>query len=76
MKVMSKGSELHFPISISDSPDDLKIVVCGGSQSGHSYWFEAGIHREAPATTEIKLPAIWDELLKEAEEALGPIPNN
>lgn len=75
IKVMTRGAELQFPIPICDSPDDVKIVVCGGSQSGHSYWLEAGIHREEPASTEIKLPAIWDELLRKAEEDLGPLPN-
>jgi hypothetical protein len=76
MKMIFKGKELQFPIHICDSPDDLKIVVCGGAQSGHSYWFEAGIHREAPVTTGIKLPANWSNLLNKAEEELGPIPGD
>jgi hypothetical protein len=71
---MSRGEEPQFPLPISDSPEDIKIVVCGGAQSGHSYWFEAGILRESPISTGIKLPANWNQLLEEAERELGSLP--
>lgn len=57
-----------WPISMS--PDNIKLVVAGGEQSGHGFWVTTG----KLYTTEIKLPANWDELLKQAEEDLGPIP--
>lgn len=51
------------------------IVVAGGDQSGHGYWMQAGYSGDfKPASKEIKLPANWDDLLKQAEEDLGPPP--
>jgi hypothetical protein len=55
-------------------PEVLKIVVCGGEQGGHTFFLAGGGHGQQAAPREIQLPANWDELLKQAEEDLGPIP--
>jgi hypothetical protein len=52
------------------------VVVAGGDQSGHGYWMQVG-KKSMVVSREIKLPgkAKWDELLRQAEQNLGPIPN-
>jgi hypothetical protein len=52
------------------------VVVAGGDQSGHAYWMQVG-KKSMAVSKGIKLPAKakWDELLKQAEKDLGPIPN-
>jgi hypothetical protein len=50
------------------------IVVAGGEQSGHAYWMRYGPGPITPTSAEINLPANWSELLKRAEEDLGPVP--
>jgi hypothetical protein len=76
MMKMGRGIEnVQWPVPISQSPENIKIVVCGGLQSGHSYWIQSGGgHPKGAANAEIKLPANWDQLLKKAEEDLGPVP--
>jgi hypothetical protein len=61
-----------WPISIK--PDNLMIVVAGGKQSGHAYWMRMGCCPTQPLSVEIELPKNWEELLKRAEEDLGPLP--
>jgi len=60
------------PIPISMSPKGIKIVVAGGLQSGHMMWLQVGCCPEQVTSAEIKLPANWEELLRKAEEDLGP----
>ena len=62
------------PMPISASPKGIKIVVAGGLQSGHLMWLQVGCSAQKPPGAEIRLPANWDELLKQAEEDLGPLP--
>ncbi len=59
---------------ITKSPENIKVVVCGGVQSGHTHWVQAGGFRKEPVNAEIKLPVNWSQLLKKAAEDLGPIP--
>lgn len=61
-----------WPISIK--PQQLMIAVAGGKQSGHGYWLRMGCCPMQPISTEIELPANWDELIAQAEEDLGPLP--
>jgi hypothetical protein len=63
------------PVPLGQSPKNIQIVVAGGAQSGHTYLFTAYGHQDS-ISAEIKPPAKakWDELLKEAEKDLGPIP--
>lgn len=49
------------------------IIVGGGAQSGHTHWMQAG-KKNIPETKEIQLPKNWDQLIKAAEQDLGPIP--
>lgn len=65
---------IQYPMPIARKPENIKIVVAGGRQAGHSYWVRA-IQLGVAANTEIKLPANWDQLLRKAEEDLGPIPS-
>jgi hypothetical protein len=64
------------PMPISASPRGIKIVVAGGLQSGHLMWLQVGCAAQKPPNAGIKLPDNWEELLKKAEEDLGPLPAN
>ena len=59
---------------LAAGPENIMIVVAGGEQSGHGYWMRYGPGPIAPTSEEIRLPANWGELLKKAEEDLGPSP--
>jgi hypothetical protein len=60
------------PMPISMSPKGIRIVVAGGLQSGHMMWLQVGCCPQKLTSADIKLPANWDELLKKAEDDLGP----
>jgi hypothetical protein len=59
---------------LTADPKNIMIVVAGGEQSGHAYWMRYGPGPITPTSAEINLPANWSELLKKAEEDLGPVP--
>jgi hypothetical protein len=61
------------PVPITSKPENIMLVVAGGEQSGHGYYMQLGTSY-GPACKQIELPAGWDELLKEAEKDLGPVP--
>ena len=65
------------PWPISRTPEQIVIAIAGGDQSGHaSYVRFGGASNYEVASKGIKLPAKekWDELLKEAEKEMGPVP--
>lgn len=64
------------PWPITSKPQNITIVVAGGEQGGHCYWMQNAWPSKELVSIEIKLPskAKWDELLKQAEKDLGPIP--
>ncbi|MFC1861812.1 hypothetical protein ACFLT4_05820 [Chloroflexota bacterium] len=64
------------PMPISMSPKGIRIVVAGGMHSGHMYWLQVGCCPRKVISSEIKLPAHWDKLLRKAEEDLGPLPTS
>ena len=66
---------VQWPLPIAQRPENIKVVVCGGRQGGHSYWLQAD-QRGVSNTAEIKLPANWDLLLRKTEEDLGEIPTD
>jgi hypothetical protein len=57
----------------TNKPENILIAVAGGKHPTHSYWI-AGNWAYKVGRAEIGLPANWDELLKQAEEDLGPAP--
>jgi hypothetical protein len=61
------------PVPITSKPKNILLVVAGGEQSGHGYWMQLGTSYE-PTCKQVKLPAKWSELLKQAEKDLGPLP--
>ncbi|MFC2052617.1 hypothetical protein ACFLT4_07845, partial [Chloroflexota bacterium] len=61
------------PWPISSSPETIMIAVAGGEQAGHGYWMPNYLH--CPVSKGIRLPANWEELLKDAEAELGPPPS-
>ena len=65
----------QYPFPITRKPSGIYIVVAGGEQSGHSYWMQAGHGGYVAKTTGVKLPAAWEDLLKKAEDDLGPAPS-
>ena len=55
------------------SPEELRIVVTGGSQGGHCMFMSAvtqGVITEGV----VHLPKNWSQLIADAEEDLGPAP--
>ncbi|MBI2908203.1 MAG: hypothetical protein HYX92_11195 [Chloroflexi bacterium] len=66
---------VRYPYPLAMTSEDIRIVVAGGEQSGHSYWMQHGSSSAVPQTREVKLPANWEELLKKADEDLGPNPD-
>ena len=65
---------MQDPMPISMSPDGIKIVVAGGLHSGQMMWLQVGCCPEQLTSAEIQLPGHWGELLRRAEEDLGPLP--
>ena len=64
---------VQYPMPIAPSPRNIMIVVAGGESGNHAYFMEVSFSGKV-ASKEIKLPGNWEELLKKAEEDLGPIP--
>ena len=62
------------PFPITAKAKNIMIVVAGGRHPTHAYWMQAAQGPKV-ANAQIKLPARWDELIKEAEKDLGPIPS-
>ena len=60
-------------VPAAPKPEQILIATCGGSQSGHGYWL-APISSGLNTAIEIKKPSNWDDLLLDAEAAIGPIP--
>lgn len=65
---------IQYPMPIAVAPKNIMVVVAGGRQSGHSFWLQVHGGTFGPASRALKLPERWDELLKRAEEDLGPLP--
>ncbi len=53
---------------------NLVVIVAGGHHPSHVYWMQVAYAPLRLTRAEIKLPKVWDKLLKEAEEDLGPVP--
>lgn len=70
------GEVVPDPYPITSKWENMRVAVCGGSQSGHFYWMGVGYASQGLVSREIKLPAKakWDALLAQAEKDLGPIP--
>jgi hypothetical protein len=67
------GDTIKDPWPITSKPKNIMIVVAGGRHPTHAYWMQAA---QGPRTVikQITLPTKWGNLLKEAEEELGPLP--
>ncbi len=69
------GLKKNEPWPITSQPGNIIVAVAGGEQSGHCYWMQGASMSPETANAEIELPAKWEELLKKAEEDLGPAPS-
>jgi hypothetical protein len=49
------------------------IVVAGGRHPTQAYWMQ-GAHGPKTVAASIQVPVKWEELLREAEADLGPLP--
>jgi hypothetical protein len=58
---------------ISNNPKQINIVCTGGEQSGMAVWLPAGMGNDI-VSKPIALPKNWDQLIKQAEKDLGPLP--
>lgn len=63
------------PLPLTRKPENLILGVAGGMQAQHSYWMQMGVSGW-PTSAEIRRPenTRWNELLKEAINDLGPVP--
>jgi hypothetical protein len=61
-------------VPLVPTPEQLTVVVAGGSQAGHAYWMQVGSTQYRVLSREVKLPTKWDALLKQAEAQIGPVP--
>ena len=60
---------------LSAKPEQLMVVIAGGDQSGHAFWMApGGTSGYTTVDAGIKLPKSWNQLLKQAEAELGPVP--
>ena len=66
---------VQYPFPICRKPEGIVIAVAGGEQSGHSYWMQSGHGGYTAKTMAVQLPAAWEDLLRKAEEDLGPMPD-
>jgi hypothetical protein len=70
-KELSKGGYIALWAA---KPDLITLVIAGGDQSGHAYCKQPGAHGPKLMSREIERPQSWDQLLKQAEADLGPVP--
>lgn len=61
------------PMPITRKPENIIIVVAGGAQSGHGFWMHVGCCTNGPTSSEVQLPANWNDLIQAAEMDLGPM---
>ena len=73
IKFHHREDTLQDPWPITSKPENLMIVVAGGRHPTHAFWMQSAM---APIVTckEIEIPKDWDDLIREAEEDLGPMP--
>jgi hypothetical protein len=64
---------LPDPWPITRKPGNLMIVIAGGRHPTQAYWMQ-GAQGPKAVSVRIHLPARWEELLREAEADLGPLP--
>jgi hypothetical protein len=62
------------PWPVTSKAGNIMIIVAGGHHPTHVYWMQAAQTPKA-VSARIKLPAKWDELIKQAETDLGPLPD-
>lgn len=75
-KIIEKMTELGYSDAypMVPSPDEIRIVITGGSQGGHAM-FLSPVTQGISTEGSIQLPKNWDQLIADAEEDLGPAPN-
>ncbi|MBI2906910.1 MAG: hypothetical protein HYX92_04575 [Chloroflexi bacterium] len=64
----------QIPMPITAKPENIMIAIAGGEQSGHNYWMQIGVAGRQPTSAGMELPKNWDDLIAQAREDLGPIP--
>ncbi|MGQ0523061.1 MAG: hypothetical protein ACT4P8_05310, partial [Betaproteobacteria bacterium] len=62
------------PWPICLKPDNIVLVVAGGSHPTHSYWLQA--HSPSVVGRPIRLPETFDRLLADAKRDLGTSGND
>ncbi len=71
-KVLGYEKTLQDPWPITSKPENFILVVAGGHHPTHTYWMEVCGGPQKVASAKIQLPANWGQLIKQAEEDLGP----
>ena len=58
------------PWPITDSPENIAIVVAGGSHPTHAFWMQTALAKRMTGAP-IELPSRWSELVAEGVRELG-----
>ena len=66
---MTRDSINLDPWPICLKPDNIVLVVAGGSHPTHSYWLQA--HSPAVIGRTVRLPETFERLLAAADQDLG-----
>lgn len=73
MKDRNIGHTIQDPWPITSKASNIMLVVAGGRHPTHAYWMQ-GAQGPRTVSREIKLPAGWSDLMREAEEEFGALP--
>lgn len=65
---------LPDPWPITRVAGNIMIVVAGGRHPTQAYWMQ-GAQGPKAVSARVRLPSAWEQLLKEADTELGPIPD-
>lgn len=72
----NNGNDKYLPgdmVPCTPVPEQITIVVGGGDQAGHGFWMQPTVFG-SNTSVEVELPANWEDLIFEAEIAIGPMP--
>ncbi|MFQ5874992.1 MAG: hypothetical protein ACE5JL_14520, partial [Dehalococcoidia bacterium] len=63
---------LQDPWPLTSKPENIMLLVAGGAHPTHAYWMQGAGHENMPQSNKIELPAVWGQLMEEAEEERAP----
>jgi len=70
MEHRGAGRMQDDPWPITNAPENIAIVVAGGSHPTHAFWLQTSIAKKLTGA-QVELPAKWDELIADGARELG-----